>query len=216
MTRTNTWANVVSHIIKCARCAREKVTWVVYCLHTPSVAQIAISCKRTYYNNFFLSCELHQFFIPLPPWRTGRRRRMPPVILLKRNRFCTLFSWFLVEAVHYCDCGSEIWSKSHRCIIAPICLMWDTNDFDISNIPLGMDGRSGLPAPIYPFRCTSPRSNQFWVANHDMLSLVGSDREFHQNSFWYISSSHCGATKCSFCASVLPCRAPRGRPFLMT
>ena len=27
---------------------------------------------------------------------------------------------------------------------------------------------------------------------------------------------HTSATKCSFCASVLPCRVPRGRPFLMT
>ena len=34
--------------------------------------------------------------------------------------------------------------------------------------------------------------NQFWVANHDMLSIFGSDREFYQSSLWYISSSHCG------------------------
>ena len=38
----------------------------------------------------------------------------------------------------------------------------------------------------------SPRSSQFLVANHDVLNLVGSDREFHQNSFWYISSARCG------------------------
>ena len=58
-------------------------------------------------------------FIPLPPWGTGRRRRrMPSLILLKRNRFCTLFSWFSVETVHYCDCFSEVWSESHRCILA--------------------------------------------------------------------------------------------------
>ena len=30
-----------------------------------------------------------------------------------------------------------------------------------------------------------------WVANHDMLNLVGSDREFHQNSFRDISSAQC-------------------------
>ena len=55
-----------------------------------------------------------------------------------------------------------------------------------------MDNRSGLPVPIYPLRCTSPRSSKFWVANHDMLNLVGSDREFIQISFWDISSAHCG------------------------
>ena len=30
------------------------------------------------------------------------------------------------------------------------------------------------------------------VANHDISSLSESDREFHQNSFWYISSARCG------------------------
>ena len=37
----------------------------------------------------------------------------------------------------------------------------DTNVSDISNIPHGIGGRSGLPVPTYPFRCTSPRSSQF-------------------------------------------------------
>ena len=55
-----------------------------------------------------------------------------------------------------------------------------------------MGNRSGFPVLICPSRCTSPLSSQFWVANHDMLNLVGSDREFLQISFWYISFEHCG------------------------
>ena len=38
MTRTNTWANVVWHIITSAHKHEKKVTCEVYCLHTPSVA----------------------------------------------------------------------------------------------------------------------------------------------------------------------------------
>ena len=30
---------------------------------------------------------------------------------------------------------------------------------------------------------SSPRSSQFGVASHDLLDLVGNDREFHHNSF---------------------------------
>ena len=81
-----------------------------------------------------------------------------------------------VASVHYC----------------PICLVWDTYVFEISNTPLWIDCRSGLPVPIYPSRWTSPRSSHFWVANHDVLGLVGNDREFHQISFWDISSARCG------------------------
>ena len=33
---------------------------------------------------------------------------------------------------------------------------------------------------------------KFWVANHDILILVGSDRELQQNYFWYICSARCG------------------------
>ena len=53
----------------------------------------------------------------------------------------------------------------------------------ISLTPLRMGSRSGLPVPIYPLRCTSPRSSQFRVANHDILDLVGNNREFHQILF---------------------------------
>ena len=60
MTRTHTWANVVSHIITSARCEREKVTCEVYCLHLPSVAA---DCHQLYkkLQNFKVKYEL-QFF----------------------------------------------------------------------------------------------------------------------------------------------------------
>ena len=67
------------------------------------------------------------------------------------------------------------------------------NNFsDVSRTPQRMGGRSGLPVPIYPLWCTSPRSSQFRVASHDIQDLVGNDREFHRNSFWYIFSARCG------------------------
>ena len=64
-----------------------------------------------------------------------------------------------------------------------------------------MGSRSGLPVPIYPLRCTSLRSSQFWVAYHDILDLVGNDREFHQNSFWYISPRVVGHEMLFLCLS---------------
>ena len=94
--------------------------------------------------------------------------------------------------------GSLLWllfgslfgvSSVHSC---PMCSVWDTNVSDISNIPIWIECRSGLPVPIYSLLCTSPRSSQFWVANHDILGLVEIGREFLGNFFWYISSARCG------------------------
>ena len=84
--------------------------------------------------------------------------------------------------------GSQIGVSSvHSC---PICSVRYTGFFPISLIfPRGW---GGLPVPYYPLRCTSPRSSQFWVANHNLLDLVGNDRELHSNSFWYIFSARCG------------------------
>ena len=66
----------------------------------------------------------------------------------------------------------------HSC---PIWSMWDTFVLDISWIPLWIDGRSDPPVPTFPFRCTSARSNQFWVAIHHVLGLEENDREFLRN-----------------------------------
>ena len=43
---------------------------------------------------------------------------MPPLVLMKKDWFWSFFSRFSVETVHYCDCCSEVWSESHRCISA--------------------------------------------------------------------------------------------------
>ena len=103
----------------------------------------------------------------------------------------SLFARFAVETVHNCDCCSEVWSEFHRCI-SEWFVQWDIPVFLISRTPQRMDSRNGLPVPIYPSRCTSPRSSEFWVANLDVLDLVGNDRKFHQNSFWCISSARYG------------------------
>ena len=104
--------------------------------------------------------------------------------------------------------NSEKHPKSFE-LVSGRMVLWNTTVFDISWIHLWTGGRSGLPVPIYTFRWTSPRSSQFWVANHDILSLERNDREILSNSLWYISSSHCGP-------QFLPCRAPRSRSFLTT
>ncbi len=118
--------------------------------------------------------------------------------------------------------GSQLWllfgsligvSSVHFCLI---CSMRFTSCSYISHTPQRMGSRSGLPVPIYPSRCTSPRSSQFWVANHDILNLVGKRSWIPSKLFLIHLFRALWATKCSFCASVLPFRAPRGRPFLMT
>ena len=154
-------------------------------------------------------------FYPLPPWRTGRGRWMPPWVLLKRDGFWSLFSWLSVETVHECDCGSEVWSSLIGAFL-PDSFSVRYQYVDLSHIPHRIGSRSGLPVPIYPLQCTSPQCSQFWVVNHDILDLVENDREFHEIFFWYISSARCGPQSA---LSVLRfCRAEHrgGLTFLMT
>ena len=140
---------------------------------------------------------------------------MPPVVLMKRidsGRSSPDSRWrrfIIVTAVR----------KSDRSFIGAFLpdLFSEIYQFsDISHTPQKMGSKNGLPVTICPLRCTSPRSSQFRVANDNLLDLVGNDREFLQISFETSPSSILWATKCSFCASVLPCRAPWGLPFLMT
>ena len=168
-------------------CVREKkATIEVYCLHTHRrLQQIAISCKRTYYKKKWAPPVL----IPLPSRKTGRRRQMPSVVLMKRDWFWSFFSRFSVETVHYCDCCSEVWSEFFYWCISAWFVQWDLPVFLISLVLLRGWAVGVL---IGPSRCTSPQASQFWVANHDTLNLVGSDRDFLQISFWDISSAHCG------------------------
>ena len=67
-------------------------------------------------------------FIPLPPWRTGKRR-MPPLVLMKWDWFRSFFSRFSVETVH--NCGSEF----HWCISAWF-VQWDFPVFLVSLVLL--------------------------------------------------------------------------------
>ena len=54
----------------------------------------------------------------------------------------------------------------------PICSVCETNFSDISHMPQRIGGKSGLPVPIYPLRCTSPWSSQFWVASHARIYWI--------------------------------------------
>ena len=96
----------------------KKVTCEVFCSHSPSVAA---ECHQlsTILLQQMKNIWAPPVFIPLPPWGTGRRRRwMPPLVLMKRYWFRSLFSRFTVKTVHICDCCSEVWSEFHRCISA--------------------------------------------------------------------------------------------------
>ena len=172
-------------------CSLHEKKWRVKCtVYTPRrLQQIATSCKRNLLQQTgkWIILMSSTSFWTCPTWG----RTVPSLILVKRNRFCTFFAWFSVEAVHACDCGSEVWSKSHRSILARF-VSCEIPLFLISGTPLWTDGRNGLPVPTYPFRCTSARSSQFWVANHDLLGLVEDDREFLRNFLWDISSARCG------------------------
>ena len=111
------------------------------------------------------------------------KRRMPPLVVMKRNWFTSLFSRFAVETVILVTAVRKS-DRSFIGAVLPDLFSEIKSVFSyISHTPQRMGNRSGLLVPIYPSRWTSPRSNQFRVANHDLLNLIGSDREFHLNSF---------------------------------
>ena len=151
--------------------------------------------------------------IPRPPWCTGwRRRRMPFLILVEKNRCRSLFSRLTVKTVHICNASLKS-DRIHRCIY----VFSEIYQFSyISQTPQLMGDKWNLSVPTRPSRCTSPRSSQFLVANHDIISLSESDREFLQKFLFDTSLPRIMGYKCSSCVSVLPCLAPRGRTFLMT
>ena len=126
-------------------------------------------------------------FIPLPQWTIGRRRRMPPLLLMKKDWLRSLFSRFAVETVHNCDCFSEVWSEFQRWISAWF-VQWEKPVF-LESLVLLKGWAIGLFTHLEAL-LLGPAN--FWVANHEKLNLVGSDREFHQNSFCHISFAHCG------------------------
>ena len=120
MTRTNTWANVLLHIIKRARVLwrRKSDTHFIGC------SRLLSAENETYSNNFFFfekmdySRELHQLLDVSQfhheeleeegchleyCWKIGSSRSSPD------SRWRPVQNW---------DCGSQIWLKSHRCILA--------------------------------------------------------------------------------------------------
>ena len=160
-------------------------------VHTRSrLQQMAISCKRSCYNKFKKWAP--PVFIPLPPWRTGRRRRMPPLVLMKRDWFRSLFSRFAVETVHNCGCFSEVWSEFHRCVSAwfvqwnvPVCLTslvllrgWTTRMVFLCQF-VHLDALLLGPAN-FELRITT-----YWISLEAIVKFI-------KKSFWYISSAHCG------------------------
>ena len=87
MTRTNTWANVVTHIITRARCEREKgdVWGVLFTLPVGCSRLLSAGKRNPPQQIEKLFSWAPPAFVQIPPWRTGRRRRMPPLVLLRRN-----------------------------------------------------------------------------------------------------------------------------------
>ena len=155
-------------------------------------------------------------FIPLPPWGTGwRRRRMPPLVLITRNWFSSLFSRFTVETVHICECFSEVWSEFHWCMSSwfvqcdiPFFLYLSNSSsngqkewFSCANLFIAMHVSSVQPILSCESRYVECFRKRSWIPSKFLLLHL-------LRALW--------AMKCSFCASVLPCRAPRGRSFLMT
>ena len=138
------------------------------------------------------------------------------IVLMKRDWFCTLFSWFTVKTVHICQCFSESHDRSLIGAFLPDLFSVRCQFSDLSNIPLWIDGRSGLPAPIYPLRCTSP-SVQPILSCESRYTGSRWKRSWILSQFFLIHLFRAlWAKKCYFSASVLPCRAPQGRPTLMT
>ena len=101
---------------------------------------------------------------------------------MKRNWFRSLFSRFAVETVHYCDCFSEVWSESHRCISAWF-VQWYIPVFLISLILLrGWAAREVFLCQLIHIDALLLGPANLKVANHDFLDLEENDREFLRNA----------------------------------
>ena len=193
MTRTNTWANVLWHNITSAHKHEKKGdVWGVLFTHSIGCSRLLSAGNDPATTNQKFCIMSSTRFYPTAIMKNWKKNTdatfgfvekvwvQVALLLVLSGDDSLMWHWF----------GSLIRVSSvYSC---PICSVWDTNVFDISHIPHRIKNRSGFPVPIYPLRCTSPRSSQFWVANHDILNLVGCDREFHQISFWDISSARCG------------------------
>ena len=162
---TNSWAMQcdVQQWVR-VHCMRKSDVWGVLSTHSVSCSRLLSAVNETYCNKQFFKMnwthDVSQF-------------RHEPL----EEEGCHLWYWWkgIGSALSWFLGGSGSWlwlrlgslievASLHSC---PICLIWDTNVFDISGILLWIGGRSSLPVPIYSFRCTSARSSQCKVANHE-------------------------------------------------
>ena len=105
------------------------------------------------------------------------------------------------KTVHLCYSIAEVWSEFHLCISAR-CVQRDGPSFKKSETPQLMGDRWKLFAPMPPSRCSSPQSNQVWVAHHNILNFSDSDRELFLNPGLKHFLRALQTLKCSFCVSV--------------
>ena len=155
----------------------------------------------------------------VPPWSAWGR--MPSPFLLWKSGFCNLFAWLAVETVFERDSSSKIGSKSQRLIFAwlvqgekPVSLVSFT-------FLCGEMIRMVFLLQVRPSLALLFCPHDFVRVIHDKLDLRNRswipvkcppwESTFLQHLFhafqaiWY-----------PFCSSVLPCRAPWQRPFLIT
>ena len=153
----------------------EKVTCEVYWLHLPSVTVdcYQLQTKPTATNNFFKmdwNHELHQL-LDVSQFHQES---------LEEERCHLWYCWEGMGSARSspdsrwrrffdCDCSSEVWSKSHRCILVRFVQC----EIPLSLISLEFLSGNDPPVPTYPFRCTSARPSQIGVVIHDRLGLWG-------------------------------------------
>ena len=201
----------VRHCYECMQmqenvtCGRVLFTHPVGCTRLPSAVLQQIQKNKL------------PLFIPLPPWGAGRRiRRIPPLVVMKKDWFRWLFSRFAEETVHYCDCFSEVWSVFHRCISAWV-VQWSIPVFPASLIFL----RGWAVGAV--FRCQFIHCDALLLgpANFELrITKCWISLEANVNSFKFLFDTSLprvvGLWNALSVLQFLPCRAPRGRPFLMT
>ena len=204
--QTHSWAMMWVFIIQCAHCAREKWRARCSCLHTQWETKLTVTKKKNWPLTFFMSSTNF--------WTCPTRNH------LRKSAISGIVVEILVlQFLHPIHDGEGFLSetaarKSDRSRIgaflpdlfnvrfaAALGIFW---------MPLWLDGACDLAVPTRPSLSTVARSSQFWVVNDDRLTLLENDRE-------YLCNVHLERQLfCGISSTVLPCRAPWRRPFLIT
>ena len=130
---------------------------------------------------------------------------------LPDSRWRLFFDW---------DCSSTVWSKSHRRVLPDLLNVRYHCPRYLLNSSLDRRLRVILLCQFVHLDALLLGPANFWVAIHDRLGLFGNDREFlcnvllERQLFCSLLFHALKPTWYSFCASVLPCRAPWWRSFL--